>query len=46
MDIGTMLGWIQAFFETLGIWETLKTAMTIMIVLATGSAVISFARGR
>lgn len=43
--MGQLLGWMQAFFVQIGIWNMLTAAMTITIVIGVAGAVISFARG-
>lgn len=44
-EIGQILGWMQAFFVALGIWDLITAAMTITIVISVAASVISFARG-
>lgn len=45
MEMSEMLGWVQAFFEQLGLWSTITTALTIAVVLATAGVVIRFVNG-
>lgn len=46
MSYGEMLGWMQTFFEQIGIWDDVSVALSIVVMLATAGAVISFVRGR
>lgn len=45
VEMGELLGWMQAFFEQLGIWSTMTTALTISIILSLSGLVIKFVAG-